>query len=171
MSSFYYAIVGDQKVKIGLSADPVGRVMQIQTNIPFKIELVGFVAANCNQEREIHKMLSPWRLLGEWFKLEGPVVNFVDALRGRGVSTVKKITTVPRTGVKLLNYMKEHALTDETLAERMGNGATVRAVRKWKYGETTPRLRELLRLSEITNGAVQHHNFYVQAPSPLPVAS
>lgn len=59
--------------------------------------------------------------------------------------------------MKLLAYMKERGLDDAEMAERLG--ATPRAVRKWKYGETTPRLPEILKIEEVTEGEVRPADF------------
>jgi hypothetical protein len=61
--------------------------------------------------------------------------------------------------MKLLDWMKAENLTDEALAARLGQGVTWRAVKKWKYRETTPRVPELVRIEEITNGKVTARDF------------
>ena len=61
--------------------------------------------------------------------------------------------------MKLLTYMKQHNISDGDMASMVGDRVTIRAVRKWKYGETVPRLPELLRLEEVTGGAVIPKDF------------
>jgi transcriptional regulator with XRE-family HTH domain len=60
--------------------------------------------------------------------------------------------------MRLLDYMKQRGLSDETFAALHGD-ATPRAVKKWKYGETTPRLPDLLRIEDVTGGAVTARDF------------
>ena len=77
--------------------------------------------------------------------------------------------------MKLLDYMKANNLDDATLAERIGPEVTARAVRKWKYGETAPRIPELVRIEEITGGVVAAADFLAESkpsnsPSPDAVA-
>ena len=66
--------------------------------------------------------------------------------------------------MKLLDYMKANSLDDAALAARVGPGVTARAVRKWKYGETAPRIPELVRLEEITGGIVTAVDFLPESP-------
>lgn len=54
----------------------------------------------------------------------------------------------------MLDYLKEHDIEDEAFAEQVGLETTGRAVRKWKYGETMPRLPTAVRIQEITDGKV-----------------
>jgi transcriptional regulator with XRE-family HTH domain len=61
--------------------------------------------------------------------------------------------------MKLLQYLKDRKLSDEEFAEMVGGSATARAVRKWKYGETSPRIPELVRVEEVTGGAVTARDF------------
>ncbi|MGJ0505634.1 MAG: helix-turn-helix domain-containing protein [Methylocystis sp.] len=76
--------------------------------------------------------------------------------------------------MKLLDYLKENNLSDAAFAEHLGGGLSESAVRKWKYGERTPRLRDLVRIEEVTNGTVTPSDFLPQserpaeAPSPFP---
>ena len=56
--------------------------------------------------------------------------------------------------MKLRDYMKTNKLSDEQFAEMVGGGTTPRAVRKWKYGETRPRLEDIPRVEAATDGAV-----------------
>lgn len=61
--------------------------------------------------------------------------------------------------MKLLAYMKAHDLNDEKFAEQCGGRVTALAVRKWKYGETNPRIPELVRIAEVTEGDVTAVDF------------
>lgn len=61
--------------------------------------------------------------------------------------------------MKLLDYMKRQGLDDAAFAASLGADVTARAVKKWKYGETTPRLPEIVRISDVTNGAVTPNDF------------
>lgn len=72
--------------------------------------------------------------------------------------------------MKLLDYMKQHGISDEALAERIGS-VTSRAVKKWKYRETSPRIAELVRLEEVTGGLVCARDFLPDAAHPAPVSA
>lgn len=61
--------------------------------------------------------------------------------------------------MRLLDYMKSKGFDDLAFAERCGGRATALAVRKWKYGETHPRIPELVRIEEVTGGDVKPIDF------------
>lgn len=62
--------------------------------------------------------------------------------------------------MKLLDYLKSQDITDEKFARLCG--ISVGAVRKWKYGERVPRLPELVRIEELTDGTVTARDFLQQ---------
>lgn len=64
--------------------------------------------------------------------------------------------------MRLIEYMKERDITDERMAELVGD-CTVFAIRKWKYGERMPRRKQLARLREVTEGAVTANDFAGEA--------
>ena len=67
--------------------------------------------------------------------------------------------------MKLIDFMRENAITNEALAEMIGGDTTVRAVKKWKYGETRPRLEDVARIEEVTGGAVKLADFIADRQS------
>jgi hypothetical protein len=60
--------------------------------------------------------------------------------------------------MKLASYMKQHDLDDEAMAALIGSGGASQ-VKKWKYGERLPRLPDLIRIEEVTGGAVTARDF------------
>jgi hypothetical protein len=56
--------------------------------------------------------------------------------------------------MKLIEYMRANRLRDEDFAALVGHGTTPRAVKKWKYRENRPKLEDILRIMEVTGGAV-----------------
>lgn len=61
--------------------------------------------------------------------------------------------------MKLIEYMKANGLDDHAMAAGLGGDVTHSQVKKWKYGETTPRLAKLLRIAEFTNREVLPDDF------------
>ena len=61
--------------------------------------------------------------------------------------------------MRLLEFMKQRGLSDEQMAEMIGPDATPRSVRKWKYGETMPRIPALLRIEIVSEGLVTGKDF------------
>lgn len=61
--------------------------------------------------------------------------------------------------MKLLDYLKLNGISDEAFAAEFHGQISSSGVRKWKYGERQPRLPELVRIEELTNGAVTARDF------------
>lgn len=55
--------------------------------------------------------------------------------------------------MKLAQFMAEHGYTDAAMAEEIGDCSAF-AVRKWKYGERTPRPRFIDRIQKVSDGKV-----------------
>lgn len=79
-SGFVYAIDGGDTVKIGWSGDPRRRFAKIRSDNPSARLLIGFVTATIKEERDLHRLLSPWRVCREWYRREGPVAAFIAML-------------------------------------------------------------------------------------------
>lgn len=69
---FIYIITDGTNIKIGNSKDPQKRCKQLQTSNPNNLSIVGFYPSDTPQlaEKLIHKRLSEYQVLGEWFDLE-----------------------------------------------------------------------------------------------------
>ncbi len=61
--------------------------------------------------------------------------------------------------MKLIDFMRSKDFRDEDFAALVGHGTTPRAVKKWKYGETRPRLEDVARIELVTDGAVRLTDF------------
>lgn len=72
MKSVYIMTVPSGFVKVGIASDPVSRRADLQVGCPEPIQLVcpGDVERDDAREieRDIHRMLSPYRIRGEWFR-------------------------------------------------------------------------------------------------------
>lgn len=66
--------------------------------------------------------------------------------------------------MKLRDWMKENGVPDEAVADHVGKSK--RMVRKWKYGEATPRAPELVKIEELTDSAVTARDFVSAPRSP-----
>lgn len=64
----------------------------------------------------------------------------------------------------LSEYMRNAGIDDDALAAKLGCSAG--AVRKWKYGERTPRPDQMVRIREVTGGAVTADDFLPPFPDP-----
>lgn len=68
---YVYLLESDGFYKIGVSGAPMGRIRELQTGNPHKINLI----ASCKTDNAhgaewfIHRVLSKFNIHGEWFKL------------------------------------------------------------------------------------------------------
>ncbi|MBO9099980.1 MULTISPECIES: helix-turn-helix domain-containing protein [unclassified Rhizobium] len=60
--------------------------------------------------------------------------------------------------MKLAQYMSDNSIAPEGFAEIVGS-VSASGVRKWMYGERTPRVEQLRKIAEVTNGAVCPNDF------------
>ncbi len=66
--------------------------------------------------------------------------------------------------MKLLDYMRDHSLSDEAMASLVG-GITSHGIRKLKYGERNASLGVATRIETVTKGKVTPADL-VKAPVP-----
>jgi hypothetical protein len=69
------------RIKIGCSSDIKSRFRALKTDCPVEIELLGGVSGSFDLERVLHKALKEYRIIGEWFRYDGPVVDVVTAIK------------------------------------------------------------------------------------------
>jgi hypothetical protein len=81
MSGYIYAIECGDAVKIGFARDPINRSYDLAIGSPHAQKLLGFIEGMSGQERELHQCFSAQRIRGEWFRRDGPVVNFFPRYR------------------------------------------------------------------------------------------
>lgn len=63
----------------------------------------------------------------------------------------------------LSEFMKSRSLTDARFAELLD--CSEGALRKWRYGERTPRSDQMRRIMEVTGGLVTPNDFLLSSPS------
>lgn len=65
-------------VKIGFSASAKGkRLRGLQTAIPQKLEVYGYLPGGLDLETDLHKMFEAYRLQGEWFRKRGTLARWI----------------------------------------------------------------------------------------------
>ena len=69
MSGYVYLIVSSSGFfKVGFTKnDPRRRVSMLRTGSSDELELVGVAAGSIEDERELHRLLAPWRVTREWY--------------------------------------------------------------------------------------------------------
>ncbi len=73
----YFIQEADGPIKIGIAADPVGRLRGLQCGNPRELLILGWIEAPARLEPVLHSHLSAHRLTGEWFE---PHPDVLDAL-------------------------------------------------------------------------------------------
>ncbi|MEN3229214.1 GIY-YIG nuclease family protein [Methylorubrum rhodesianum] len=64
----YFADDGFGSIKIGISADVHRRLAGLGVASPRSLNLIGDVAGDRSQERQVHNALADYRISGEWFR-------------------------------------------------------------------------------------------------------
>lgn len=65
-------------VKIGVSNDPEGRLGDIRVGCPVELVMFRIESGGQSIERRLHTKFKEQRIRGEWFKLSGPVQEYID---------------------------------------------------------------------------------------------
>lgn len=78
---YFVAAMEIDRVKIGHTAgeDAGPRIAALQTGCPCDLTLVACLPGGLRVERELHRQFAAQRFRGEWFRLSGPVREFLDA--------------------------------------------------------------------------------------------
>lgn len=76
-----YFIQCERFVKIGRAQDVAARLHGLQKHTPFELTLLGTEEGGEQRERELHRLFQGMRHRGEWFRLEGALQAYVQALR------------------------------------------------------------------------------------------
>ena len=81
---FLRAFVGHQAmIKVGSTAKLRRRVVELQTASPVRLHVLAAVPGGEPKERELHRLLAPFRSHGEWYRGEPEVMEVVAAAKRR----------------------------------------------------------------------------------------
>jgi len=75
--SFVYFALAGNKVKIGVSKDPRGRLGSIKTGSAAKVRIYYVTPGDRSKERELHDLFSEYRVNGEWFLYAQPIRDWI----------------------------------------------------------------------------------------------
>lgn len=73
----YFLRAGDF-VKIGYTTDLAGRLKRLQTGSPHELKLLMLQRGSKETERGFHRQFRPLQAHGEWFKLEGALLDYLN---------------------------------------------------------------------------------------------
>lgn len=72
--------VGTDKVKIGTSVKINSRLRDLENSSYGPLELIACVSGGRSAESRMHKRFAEYRIRGEWFRFEGKLKAYIDAL-------------------------------------------------------------------------------------------
>ena len=78
-------------VKFGIAGKVRHRRANMQTGSPFAIQILGSFRGTHSEERAIHKLLSEYRVLGEWFRYEGKAKIIADYFASSDWDAINKL--------------------------------------------------------------------------------
>jgi len=162
MTGYIYAIAIGSAVKIGWSADPAKRLSKLQSDNPERCELLGVMAGSQDEERQVHRLLSQWKLSGEWFRrYVEPVDAFISSL-----APLPKCQYTPSPDDHPLTvYRKTRGLTLEAFGDMVG--VQKAAVSKWEDGHG-PSIENAVKIEQATGGDLPRYVTRPDVWSPSP---
>lgn len=110
----YFLRAGDtDRIKIGWTAQWKGgsRVKDLGTNHHEQLHLIGVIDGRRTEERLLHDRYAEYRVRGEWFKLTGDLLKFVNALPPLPQSETERETRRRRRVVKRREHIDKIAAT------------------------------------------------------------
>lgn len=86
--NIYFIRAGD-KIKIGYSTRPLGRLKALQTSHPGKLELIGTRPGSREFETELHDRFIALHVRGEWFEAKQPLLRYIEENTPEGIAAAK----------------------------------------------------------------------------------
>jgi hypothetical protein len=75
---YFIQVISSGNVKIGYSKNIKSRLSTIQTSIPEKIKLLGFISGDKVKEKELHKKFNLYHIRGEWFRCSSTLIDYIN---------------------------------------------------------------------------------------------
>lgn len=88
MSYVYVVEAENGLIKIGCGRRPEERLSSIRTHTPLLTRLIAKWPGSSEDERALHKRFGAQKHHCEWFRIDGPVLDFVVEVRGRGIGQI-----------------------------------------------------------------------------------
>lgn len=124
MDGWVYFIRAGDAIKIGFSAQPKRRILDLQTSHHVELELLAWVPTNILTEREAHQRFGHLLIRGEWYQAGSDLMEFISTVAPPApkVATVAPIPSPihrPRPATKVYMTQEIRAL----IAKRNAYGA------------------------------------------------
>lgn len=89
MSQLVYFIQAAEsgRVKIGIAANPVRRLAELQTGSPEPLRILGVIPGGARLESQLHARFADDRLHGEWFRPSLAVLDYLGVALGWNTPT------------------------------------------------------------------------------------
>jgi excisionase family DNA binding protein len=81
----YFIATTNNRVKIGVSANPQKRLSALKTGATTALYLIGTIPGDHDEERQLHRKFARYRVKGEWFDLAGELRIYLRDLFGPAV--------------------------------------------------------------------------------------
>lgn len=143
----YFIRAGESgPVKIGSADDVAHRIAELQAGNPEPLILLRQIDGGRQTEHFTHRHFKHLRIRGEWFVFDESMLTFVAEFVER-----------PASRLPLDRYLKSAGISKDAFAKKVG--VTPEAVRLWCSGRRTPRLKALVAIRDVTNGAIRFADF------------
>ena len=152
MSVYYVRSVSDGLVKIGYAGDAKQRFSKIQSDSPAELELVAVEDGSVELEADRHCQFASLRVRGEWFREEGPLAEFIDALPRFKHRRRRKIHEASPLGA----WIVQSGHTLASFGELVGSNQTT--ISRVVNGVHVPRKDLFLAIIEATDWEVDAHD-------------
>lgn len=88
---YFVEAIGCERIKIGYSRNVEGRLLEMQVDCPFDLELLVVTAGAKDIEPAVHDKFRGARVRGEWFEATAELRAFVGELR-QGVEVISLLS-------------------------------------------------------------------------------
>lgn len=80
MIIFIYFLTDGKSIKIGCSAHPYNRKVQLNTGNAKKLRLITYISGNKDREKEIHNKFKKYNIHLEWFTPSDELLEYINKL-------------------------------------------------------------------------------------------
>ncbi len=133
----------DGPVKIGCSTAPERRVSELNTWVPFRLELVACAPGEMDMEKRVHYLFAATRLRGEWFNASLALAAFIEHVAAHGA--LPDVPRLPEKSVEPaeLRPVDLDARRAKATATRLLNRAQVYAFGWWERPPFPPHIQKI----------------------------
>lgn len=142
-STMLYALSLNEFIKVGVTDDIKARVWAIQVASPYPIELIGEICVMQCVEPAIHAGLSAFQVRGEWYRRQGRVIDFCEAIVKGDSLAIAEIALINKDWVGM-----EKGWVEPTERIPLARGQLKRALGDKYFSVTADELQHVLE--EIT---------------------